>query len=104
MPRYPIIASVVVRWKLTGPVCAQLLLWLTVGLGLAVLGWSTVSLARAANPWVVLVVLPAVIIGERLKVSILEARRETLSFSLSVVVIMAAATLDPPLAPVAALV
>lgn len=70
--------------------------------GLAVLLWSSVTLARSANWSIVLLVLPAVLVAELLKVKIYEAKRQTFSFSLSVVVIMAAVTVDPALGAVAA--
>jgi diguanylate cyclase (GGDEF)-like protein len=79
------------------------LLWGTVVIGLGILSWSIVSLVRGTDPRLALLVLSVAVVGELLKVTIYEAKRETLSFSLSVVVIMAAVTVDPPLGPAAAI-
>jgi diguanylate cyclase (GGDEF)-like protein len=85
------------------PLLARGLLWGTVLAGTAGLIWSLVGLRDSANWLTILVVLCAAILAEWLKVSIYETRAQTLSFTLSVVVIMAAITIDPLLAPLVGL-
>ena len=80
------------------------LLWLTVLAGSGSLGWSLFGMPLVGDVGLAALVVCAAIVGELLKVTIYEARRQTLSFSLSVVVIMAAITIDPVLGPMAALV
>jgi diguanylate cyclase (GGDEF)-like protein len=86
-----------------GTVLGNALLWLTVLAGSGALGWSLFGLPHVGDIGLAALVVVAAIVGELLKVTIYEARRQTLSFSLSVVVIMAAITIDPVLGPVAAL-
>jgi diguanylate cyclase (GGDEF)-like protein len=83
---------------------AHLLVWLTAVAGLATLVSSAVHLAHGSDVRILAGVLAATVVGELLKVTIYEARRQTLSFSLSVVVIMGAVTVDPWFAPWAAFV
>src|SRR5438874_2434934 len=81
------------------PLLARWLLWGTVLAGTAVLVWSLLGLRELANGLTIPLVLAAAFVAEWLKVSIYETRAQTLSFTLSVVVIMAAITIDPLLAP-----
>src|SRR5713226_3690350 len=81
------------------PLLARGLLWGTVLAGSAVLVWSLIGLRELANGMTIPLVLGAAFVAEWLKVSIYETRAQTLSFTLSVVVIMAAITIDPLLAP-----
>jgi len=87
-----------------GRLVGHLLLWLTVLAGTAALAWSVASFAHVADLWLAALVLAAAVLAELLKVTIYEARRQTLSFSLSVVVIMAAITVEPSLGPSAAVI
>src|SRR5579859_3992065 len=84
-------------------VLARALLWGTVLAGSGSLIWSLAGLRDSVNWLTVVVVLSAAILAEWLKVSIYETRTQTLSFTLSVAVIMAAITIDPLLAPLVGL-
>ena len=87
-----------------GLATARALLLATVLAGAAGLAWSINGLRESPDWWLGLLVLVAGIVAELLKVTIYEAKRQTFSFSLSVVVIMAAITIEPPLGPTAALI
>ena len=86
------------------PLLARGLLWGTVLAGAAGLAWSLFGLRDSANALAIPLVLTAAIVAELLKVSIYEARAQTLTFTLSVVVIMAAITIDPLLGPLVGLI
>lgn len=85
-------------------VLARGLLWATVLAGAGGLGWSLLGLRDSADGATIALALVAVIVAELLKVTIYEARQQTLSFSLSVLVIMAAITIEPLLGPLVGLI
>ena len=76
------------------------LLWATVLGGWAALAWAITDFSGHPNFTQACLALAAASVAELLKVTIYEAREQTLSFSLSVVVIMAAVTAEPSLGPV----
>ena len=62
---------------------ARGLLWGTVLAGAAGLAWSLIGLRESANALAIPLVLAAAILAEVFKVSIYEARAQTLTFTLS---------------------
>jgi diguanylate cyclase (GGDEF)-like protein len=73
--------------------------WGTVLAALGGLAWSLINLRQGADWRAVALLIVAMIAAEALKVTIYQARQQTLSLSLSVVVILSAIAIDPHFGP-----
>ena len=86
------------RWA-DKPTLADVVLWGTIAGGLAVVLIGSIALPRT-GAWAELVpFMILAILADRLGVDLIESRHQKLSFSFSIAVMLLAASVNPPLAP-----